>query len=144
MAASEDAFAGTKERGNNLIEVLRGKVKELLVREAALLAPGRALELSSSFSNPSPPTMLSRVLVDQCVTNFVVSTATNDRVDCLVEESLHPYFAPCNYKGTVKFKGAKALRVRFGKLGFVCMVIVGFLQYFSISLFDFCTVYLIP
>ena len=105
VAASEDAFKGVKGKVNSLINVLRANLKKLLLQEA--------VAGSEEAKEESRGTSLSTELVKQCVANFVHSTEDSDTVKSKSEESLHPYFSPSNYKGEIRFKGAKALRVTF-------------------------------
>ena len=102
VAASEDAFSGKKDKPKSLIETLRKKLKTLLLQEAAK---------KEKLKNTNDT--LSNILVDQCITNFVYSTESSEKVENRVEESLHPYYSPANYTGEIRVRGAKSLRVCF-------------------------------
>ena len=91
-----------------------------MVDEASLPAVEGSVSMNLIDNNYGNESKLARVLIEQCVRNFVVSTSADDS-DLLTAkgnvearaESLHPIVPVCEYAGELFFSGAKAIRVSF-------------------------------
>lgn len=120
-AAAEAAFSQQNSRGfddadeggGDLMTQLRAVVRRLLSREAALVSGLGAATLSRKG-------VLSDQFVQECVSNFVFSTASGASTERRTMDSLHPFFHQCDYRGEVFFENAKALRVVFDPRCDIC------------------------
>lgn len=95
----------------------------------AAVGGGQLLTPAPRPAKPAPPPStalspddqtgaLARLLLEQCVSNLMVTTASAEEDEEAfkrrrVLESLHPFVGRCEYSGEVALDGAKALRVTF-------------------------------
>jgi hypothetical protein len=125
IAASEDGFASLGSDTSRPGQVGTSSANTLVADAMAILTAKLRKILKYESSSMDVSASLASVLVRECTDHVFKTTKIGDSEDCKTFESLHPYWARglsdggyggprgVDYRETVEFPGAKALRIRF-------------------------------
>jgi hypothetical protein len=107
-AAAEGAFGeGVQPAPGSLMFKLQRKLKQMVSADG-----GNAPARLPGYDGVGVDDTLAQVLQKECASNLERSTRPTEADETLERESLHPHWGQCQYVGEVRFRQAKAIRVK--------------------------------